>query len=324
MVDRLSILGAALASAGAFEQISQKNAYRKKTTMSTLQPIPETASQLDALRIVAAEYNAAVADLVDKCQWNSNDDIQSYLHPARKRVELAQKVWRTVFDTAAMNGSFTEILTTANSIITIESMSFRDFSLEDLSEKFGVRTKRQKLFPEPLQTLSPSPLLIGALEEAAELYSTSEKFKAEAIVFPLLMELRRRNNKFFTIYSGDTLSADPAQGLKGECDFMLAKESGFLSEFEPIFQLVEAKQNDGERWLGQCAAQMLGAKIYNEKKGTPLETIYGCVTTGDDWLFLRLTGKEIFVDTRKYYLGQIGELLAAFQHILDYYKAILK
>jgi hypothetical protein len=37
-----------------------------KTTMSTLQSIPETSSTLDALRIVAAEYDAAVADLVDK------------------------------------------------------------------------------------------------------------------------------------------------------------------------------------------------------------------------------------------------------------------
>lgn len=34
--------------------------------MSRLQSIPETASTHDALRIVAAEYDAAVADLVDK------------------------------------------------------------------------------------------------------------------------------------------------------------------------------------------------------------------------------------------------------------------
>ncbi|MBL7993470.1 MAG: hypothetical protein JNN25_18675 [Candidatus Kapabacteria bacterium] len=34
--------------------------------MSALQSIPETASTLDALRIVAAEYDAAVADLVNK------------------------------------------------------------------------------------------------------------------------------------------------------------------------------------------------------------------------------------------------------------------
>jgi hypothetical protein len=91
----------------------------------------------------------------------------------------------------------------------------------------------------------------------------------------------------------------------------------------PIVQLVEVKRDNPEAWLGQCAAQMLGAKIYNERHGTPLETIYGCVTTGDNWLFLRLTGNELFVDTRKYYLGQIGEVLAVFQHILDYYKAIL-
>jgi hypothetical protein len=36
----------------------------------------------------------------------------------------------------------------------------------------------------------------------------------------------------------------------------------------------------------QCAAQLLGAKLYNEKKGVKLDKIYGCVTTGNEWLFL--------------------------------------
>lgn len=290
--------------------------------MSTLQPIPETASQLDALRIVAAEYDAAVADLVDKCQWNSNDDIQEYLRPARKRVELAQKVWRTSFDLAKIGASAKEITATAEHINTVATMAYSNFSLSDIETKFGVSLNDTEIFP-PLEPIAPSLKLSSALSLAQELGGQSEKFRSEAIVFPLMIELWQRNDKFFMLYSGETLVADAERGLKGECDFLFAKSTSKRVIGKPVIQLVEVKRDDIDAWLGQCAAQMLGAKIYNEKKGTPLETIYGCVTTGDDWLFLRLTGTELFVDTRKYYLGQIGELLAAFQHILDYYKAIL-
>ncbi len=290
--------------------------------MSTPQPIPQAASTLDALRIVAAEYDAAVTDLVDKCGWNSNDDIQEYLRPAQKRVELAQKVWQKSFDLAKSGASAKEITTTAEQINTVATMAYSSFSLSDITKTFGVSVRYHTLLPS-LPSIAPSEKLQVALRVIEGLPSRSEKFKSEAIVFPIILEIWERNRSVFTFYSGDTLTADPEQGLSGECDFIFAKDTGSLVISTPAVQLVEVKKDGIESWLGQCAAQMLGAKMYNENNGTPLETIYGCVTTGDDWLFLRLTGKEIFVDTRKYYLGQIGELLAAFQYILDYYKAIL-
>jgi hypothetical protein len=290
--------------------------------MSTVQPIPENASPLDALRIVSAEYDAAVENLLEKCAWNSNDDVQSYLRPACERVQLSQKVWRTSLNLAKSGATSQQIQKKAEESITKASMAYSSFSLDDIAKTFDIWLNRKALF----QTLEPCPTseaLTDALRIVRELPSRSEKFKSEAIVFPIILELWRRNRTVFTFYSGETLNADEEQGLKGECDFMFAKDTGSYIVSAPVVQVVEVKRGDAESWLGQCAAQMLGAKIYNEKHGTPLETIYGCVTTGDDWLFLRLTGNELFIDTRKYYLGQIGELLAAFQHILDYYRAIL-
>jgi hypothetical protein len=290
--------------------------------MSTLQSIPENASPIDALRIVAAAYDTAVVDLLDKCQWNSNDDAQSYLRPACERVKLSQKVWQTSLKLAKNGATPQQIQKTAEEIITKASMAYSSFSLKDIEKTFGVSARYHGLFPS-LSSIAPSEKLQEALRLPIGLPSRSEKFKSEAIVFPIIVEVWERNRSMFTFYSGDTLTADPEQGLSGECDFIFAKDTGSLVISTPAVQLVEVKKDGIESWLGQCAAQMLGAKIYNEKNGTPLETIYGCVTTGDDWLFLRLTGKELFVDTRKYYLGQIGELLGAFQYILDYYRTIL-
>lgn len=151
----------------------------------------------------------------------------------------------------------------------------------------------------------------------------SEKAKSETIVFPILVELRNPNNKFFTIHSGDTLNADENQGLEGECDFILAKDSGTFNINLPIFQLLEAKKNDTEIGVPQCAAQMIGVKVFNQNKGIKLDKIYGCVTTGKEWLFMRLEDK-IYIDKKTYYLDNIEELLGVFQQIIDYYKPIIK
>jgi hypothetical protein len=86
---------------------------------------------------------------------------------------------------------------------------------------------------------------------------------------------------------------------------------------------LEAKKNDTELCVPQCAAQMIGAKVFNENKGIHLDKVYGCVTTGKDWLFMVLEDK-IYIDPKTYFLDNIEELLGVFQTIIDYYKATVK
>ena len=201
-------------------------------------------------------------------------------------------------------------------------MAYGDFTLEEIEERFGIKNRIANLFAE-LAPIEPSDFLKQLFSLARGLPLRSEKSKSEALVLPFLLELRRRNSDFFTIYSGENLSADEARGLKGECDFILAKDIHSYSINYPLIQVVEAKKNDLDLGIPQCAAQMVGAKVFNEKKGVQLEKIYGCVTTGDDWLFLKLEG-DLFIDERKYYLVELPELLAVFQSIIDYYKEVLK
>lgn len=198
-------------------------------------------------------------------------------------------------------------------------MAYTDFSLRDLQIKFGIQNKVISLF-EKFAPLSPSEWLNNTLTNALQLPNRSEKAKSEAIVFPILLELRMRNKNFITFYSGDVLIADEKNGLKGECDFIVTKDVGTFNLNCPILQVVEAKKNDLEIGVPQCAAQMLGAKIFNEKHHTPTEYVYGCVTTGDEWLFMRL-GQTLKIDKRKYYLNELGELLAVFQYIIDEFKS---
>jgi hypothetical protein len=199
-------------------------------------------------------------------------------------------------------------------------MAYGDYkNLSEFSKKFGIANK-VSIAVTSSQIIEPSDWLKDTLRRNRELPIKSEKSRSELIVSPILMELRERNDKFFTIYSGDNLNIDEENGLKGECDFILAKDNGTFDVSAPIMQVVEAKKNDIEIGIPQCAAQMLGAKIFNEREGNPTEIIYGCVTTGDDWLFMKLENNLLLIDNQKYYLGNLNQLLGTFQTIIDYYK----
>ncbi len=198
-------------------------------------------------------------------------------------------------------------------------MAYSEYSLLQLDQEFGLKNQVVSLFNE-IKPLAPSEWLLNLLQIAQELPIRSEKAKSESIVMPILVELRNRNDKYFTIYSGDNLNIDDK--LKGECDFILAKDIHSFDLNFPIIQVVEAKKNDVEIGIPQCAAQMLGAQKYNEKRGnTNFSVVYGCVTTGDSWIFMRLTDK-IEIDIRKYYLGNLPELLGAFQQIIEFFSQL--
>jgi len=201
-------------------------------------------------------------------------------------------------------------------------MAYSDFTLDQLELRFGVRNQVAPLF-EAVEAIVPSARLLDTLRLAAELPLRSEKAKSEGIVFPILVELRERNDKFFTIYSGENLSGAEAEGLRGECDFMLAKDVRSFSVNYPIFQLVEAKKHDLEGGVGQCAAQLLGAQLFNERRGVRLPFVYGCVTNGTEWLFMRLSDKVLLVDNRLYFFQELPLLLGAFQVILSQVRQVL-
>jgi|WetSurMetagenome_2_1015567.scaffolds.fasta_scaffold199850_2 hypothetical protein len=197
-------------------------------------------------------------------------------------------------------------------------MAYSDYTLSKIEEKFGILSYRKKLFDHNTQPISEiSDWLKYSLSLVEELPIKSEKAKSELIVMPILIELRNKNAKYFTIYSGEMLNID--EELKGECDFILSKDTGSFEINAPIMQLVEAKRNDVESGIAQCAAQMIGAQKYNEERKYSSNEIYGCVTTGDDWLFMRLNNK-LEIDTKKYYLGSLSELLGVFQNILDTFR----
>ncbi|PID89627.1 MAG: hypothetical protein CSA05_00060 [Bacteroidia bacterium] len=201
-------------------------------------------------------------------------------------------------------------------------MPYSEFTLKDLKLKFGIKNYVEPIFYD-ISPIQPSDWLKTTLQKTSKLRARTEKAKSETIVFPILIEIKDKNDDFITIYSGDTLVADAEKGLTGECDFIITKEVKSFDINFPIMQIVEAKKHDIDIGIPQCAAQMYGAKIYNEKNNTPIDYIYGCVTTGNEWRFLKLN-ETLTIDKRIYYLNEIELLLSVFQNIVDHYKGLIK
>ncbi|MEB3274006.1 MAG: hypothetical protein VKJ85_09500 [Prochlorothrix sp.] len=100
-----------------------------------------------------------------------------------------------------------------------------------------------------------------------------------------------------------SFNVDHSQGLTGNCDFLITYSTELLLITAPVITLVGAKKEDLNGGLGQCIAEMIAAQRFNAAEDTPIEIIYGTVTSGTVWKFLRLEGSQVFIDLTEYYPG---------------------
>lgn len=186
--------------------------------------------------------------------------------------------------------------------------SFSDLSIDDVRKNFNLKITRPTFF-KSVEPIAPSLWLQQVLEDGFEISSVSEKARSEFIVAPILLYIRELHQKKISIYSGVKFDVDPAQGLRGICDFVLSRGPLLPTIQAPALLMVEAKKNDIEEGLGQCSAEMIAAQIFNHREGNDIASIYGCVTTGESWQFLRLTDNNLEIDKNRYFITQLQEIL---------------
>ncbi len=194
-------------------------------------------------------------------------------------------------------------------------MSYGDYTLDAALQTFHLSVAQVPLFGD-VRPVEPSEWLVETLRKGKTLALFSEKSRSEFIVAPMLLTCRDLAGDACFVYSGVRLDVDAAKGLRGECDFILARTAPSPALRAPLLVVVEAKKNDIEEGLGQCVAQMVGARLFNERHGQPSERIYGCVTTGESWQFLRLVDATLSADTDRYYISEPGKILAVLLRIM--------
>jgi hypothetical protein len=193
----------------------------------------------------------------------------------------------------------------------IQSMAYSDFKLDELIKKFDLTLREQSDLFGDAPAVSPSDHLALTLKQNVNLAVAinTEKARSELIIAPVLLEVKQRFVDQVSLFSGVDFTVDSAQGLVGVCDFLISRSSEQLFVRAPILTLVEAKNENLKSGFAQCIAEMLAAQIFNQREGNEIDTIYGAVTIGTLWRFLKLSGPIIELDLTEYFIKDIDKIL---------------
>jgi hypothetical protein len=195
-------------------------------------------------------------------------------------------------------------------------MAYSDFTFAKLKKRFKITQESVYLFQDVvLENITPSTRLLEDIKEAEQMPMLTEKAKSEYIIAPFVKDLKRRY-PYLSIFSGYTLNIDVENELNGAPDFLISKRPKIVEIEAPVFCIMETKNKTVEEGYAQCAAEMYAASLFNQQMEEPLTTIYGAVTNGFDWVFLKYKDNCIQIDMNRYYLGNLPQLLGVMDHII--------
>ena len=190
-------------------------------------------------------------------------------------------------------------------------MAYNRFTLPEVESQFGLTIERDTpLFQVPPLAV-PSDFLRMTMQRYLPLAldMQTEKARSEFIIAPILMEIVEQKHRQVSLHSGVDFTVDRKQGLAGFCDYLFSRSPERTEVVAPVLAVVEAKREDIPSGIGQCLAELVAAQRFNEKQGKPLRFLYGCVTTGDRWRFLRLEDKHATIDINEYPVEALEKIL---------------
>ncbi|MEM6399773.1 MAG: hypothetical protein AAF757_06000 [Cyanobacteria bacterium P01_D01_bin.116] len=190
-------------------------------------------------------------------------------------------------------------------------MAYSDFKLAQVIQSFGLTVYEGSRIFADFPEEKCSDLLSTILQENIDLAVAinTEKARSEMIISPILLEVRRKLNNRISLFSGVDFNVDSARGLNGFCDFLISLSQEQLFIRAPVITLVETKNENLKSGLGQCIAEMIAAQLFNEIQGNQIKSIYGVISIGTIWQFLKLEGNNIYIDLSEYYIQDVEKIL---------------
>ncbi len=181
-------------------------------------------------------------------------------------------------------------------------MPYSDFTIKQVQKSFDLKLIEKTGLFSQIEELPVSDYFLSTLEENIPLAVSinTEKARSELIISDVLIEIRKIFDRKISFFSGIEFHVDKDRNLNGYCDFIVSLSPEQLFLKSPVITLVEAKNENIMNGLGQCIAEMVAAQVFNEKEGNNIAVIYGTITTGIFWKFLKLQDKTISIDLRDY------------------------
>jgi len=180
-------------------------------------------------------------------------------------------------------------------------MPYSDFkTINQAKASFELNTTLIDLFPQ-VELIEPSAYLKTTLKRNLTIAfdNDTKKARSELIIAPLLIEIRELFNRKVSLFSGREFNVDATQGLNGFCDYIVSASEFTLEIEAPVITIVEAKNESTNAGLGQCIAEMVAAQRFNQARNRTISNIYGVVTTGRVWRFLKLSAQTVAIDNEE-------------------------
>lgn len=135
--------------------------------------------------------------------------------------------------------------------------------------------------------------------------SASEKAFSEFLVAPILAAVWSNLIGRLSYFSG----TDPDEPLMATCDFLFSRASEQFYLKPPIVLVGETTLGIPINGLDRCLNALAEAQTYNERAGLTGSSIYGTLTTGEVWQFLRFDGETLDLDSSTYRLDELPKIL---------------
>lgn len=189
-------------------------------------------------------------------------------------------------------------------------MAYSDFTLKRAKTELGLLLiEREGAFTDvPAVAVSDYTRETLRRNVPLALAINTEKARSELIIINILLELRAQAVPPVSLFSGIDFTVDKERGLNGFCDYIVSGSAEQLYLDKPVVSVVEAKNESIVSGLGQCLAEMYAAIIFNAQEGHS-GPVYGAVTSGDEWKFLRLHNNTAMIDINSYYVNDIGRII---------------
>lgn len=66
--------------------------------------------------------------------------------------------------------------------------------------------------------------------------------------------------------------------------------------------------------MSQCVAEMVAAQRFNQQRENEIAVIYGVITTGSIWQFLRMQDTVIEIALTEYFLNDVSKILGILKY----------
>ena len=199
-------------------------------------------------------------------------------------------------------------------------MAYSNFSLKDVKSKLGVSLIESSHLFSHVEPQEISSILREILSENVPLARAinTEKARSELIVANILVEVRKIFKHRISLFSGIEFNVDKEHDLNGFCDFILSASPEQLILDAPVITVVEAKNENIIGGLGQCIAEMVAADIFNQQDdNNKIAKVYGAVTTGTAWRFLKMEDHQAHIDLDEYGIEVPGKIIGILSQMIE-------